>query len=161
MSKALNILMYECARTVTKVTKTITIKAPIEEVFKRVEDPNGLPLYVPAVTNVSDVRRSEKGIGDTFRATYSLLGVHFDEDFTFTEYKKGARITARFDGSMSGTMGITLEPTGSATKATLEYDWKMPAGVLGKLANTLVANRINEKNAERLLENLKIVCESR
>ncbi len=145
----------------TKVTKTVTIKSTIEEVFKRIEDPNTLPVYVPSVTNVSDVRRTDKHVGDTFRVSHSLLGAQFDEDFTFTEYRKGAMITARFAGTMSGTMGITLEPQGSSTKTTLEYDWKMPLGVLGKLASSLAANRINEKNAERLLENLKIVCESK
>ena len=143
----------------SKVTKTISIDAPVEKVFLRCDDPNAMPLYVPSVTSVSDVRRSEKRIGDTFTVKYGMLGTHFDEDFTYTEYEKNRRIKARFEGAMEGSMGIALEPQGKSTKATLETEYEVSGGVIGKAVNKLLFERINEKNAERLLENLKLVCE--
>ena len=101
-----------------RLTESITIAAPVEKVFLRCDDPHAMPLYVPSVTSVSDVKRSEKRLGDTFRVTYGMLGSHFDEDFTYTEYERNKKIKASFDGAMKGTMGITLEPHGGSTKAT-------------------------------------------
>ena len=142
-----------------RLTESITIAAPVEKVFLRCDDPHAMPLYVPSVTSVSDVKRSDRRLGDTFRVTYGMLGTHFDEDFTYTEYERNKKIKASFDGAMKGTMGITLEPHGGSTKATLETEYEVSHGVLGKAANKLLFERVNEKNAARLLENLKIVCE--
>ena len=143
----------------SRLTDTITIAAPIERVFQRCDDPNAMPLYVPSVTSVSNIQRSEKRIGDTFRVTYGMLGAHFDQDFTYAEYERNRRIKAHFEGAMKGTMSITLEPQGKSTKATLEIEYEVSHGVLGKAANKLLFERVNEKNAARLLENLKMVCE--
>ncbi|TMI29313.1 SRPBCC family protein [Candidatus Bathyarchaeota archaeon] len=145
--------------TMTKVVKTILINAPISKVFEKCDNPNAMPLYVPSVTSVSNVQRSEKRIGDTFRATYGMMGAHFDEDFTYTEFERDKRIKAAFEGAMKGTMGITLVPQGNSTNATLESEYEVSGGILGKAVNKLLFERINDKNAERLLENLKMVCE--
>jgi hypothetical protein len=36
----------------------------------------------------------------------------------------------------------------------------MAGGVLGKAMNAVLVERMNEKNAKRMLENLKLVCET-
>jgi hypothetical protein len=36
----------------------------------------------------------------------------------------------------------------------------MPGGVLGKAIDALLMERMNEKNAERMLENIKMIVES-
>lgn len=143
----------------TKLVKTITIDAPIEKVFERCDNPNAMPVYVPNVTSVSNVQRSERRIGDTFRVTYGMMGAHFDEDFTYSEFERDKRIKATFDGAMKGSMGITLAPQGNSTKATFESEYEVSGGVLGKAVNKLLFERMNDKNAERMLENLKMVCE--
>ncbi len=143
----------------SRTTQTITIAAPVEKVFQRCDDPNAMPLYVPSVTSVSNVQRSAKRVGDTFRVTYGMFGAHFDEDFTYTEYEQDKKIKASFEGAMKGTMGITLEPQGSGTKATFDTEYQVSGGIFGKAVNKLLFERINEKNAGRMLENLKLVCE--
>ncbi len=143
----------------TRIKRTIAIKAPVEKVFRACDNPSAFPLFVPSVTKVSNLHRTEKRLGDTFNATYALLGSHFDERFTYAEYESPNRITAKFEGGFNGSMGITLEPTDNGTKATLDYEYKMPAGVLGRAINKLLAERRVEKDSERLLENLKMVCE--
>src|SRR3989475_12113201 len=108
-----------------------------------------MPLYVPSVTSVSDVKRSEKRLGDTFRVTYGMLGSHFDEDFTYTEYERNKRIKATFDAPRKATMAITLDPHAGWTKATLDPDYEVSHGVLGKAPNKWLLERLNEKNSAR------------
>ena len=49
---------------------------------------------------------------------------------------------------------------GKSTHMTTAMEYEMAGGILGKAMNAVPVERINEKNAERLLENLKLVSEA-
>ncbi|HEV2027925.1 MAG TPA: SRPBCC family protein [Candidatus Dormibacteraeota bacterium] len=83
--------------------KTGTIDAPAEKVFDIVDDPENCPKYVPNVSQVVDVRRSDRRMGDSFRVIYKVLGTTFDEKFTTTDYRRPTRISSAFEGGMTGT----------------------------------------------------------
>jgi len=144
-----------------KLTKEIDVVAPPDKIYGTLNDPNTMPLFVPAVTNVSNVLKTEKRVGDTFRATYGLMGMHFDLTFTDTENAPAKKIARRFEGSMKGALAYTLEPHGNATRVKFDVDYEMAGGVLGKAMDKLLVERMNEKNAERMLENLKMIMETR
>lgn len=144
-----------------KITKTVIIKAPVDKIFKVFDDPNAIPLYVPAATNVGNVRQSENRIGDTFRITYGLMGMHFDLDFTNIGYEPQKKIVRRFEGGMKGTMTYTLQAEADETRATFDADYEISGGLLGKAIDKLLVERMNEKNAERMLENLKMMMETK
>jgi len=144
-----------------KMTKKIDVVAPPDRIYGTLNDPNAMPLFVPAVTNVSNVQKTDKRIGDTFRATYGLMGMHFDLTFTDTENAPAKRIARRFEGAMKGSLAYTLEPHGNSTQVKFDVDYTMSGGVLGKAMDKLLVERMNEKNAERMLENLKMMMETR
>ena len=141
------------------IHKTIDINVPAEKVFELLIDPKRFPEYAPGVASVEDIRQSEQHIGDSFRVTYSVLGLHFPMTFTATEYEQPTRLSTRFEGSMKGTWTWLLEPRGNSTHITAALEYEMTGGILGKAINTVLVERMNEKNAERLLENLKLVSE--
>lgn len=144
-----------------KITKTAVINAPPEKVFKTLDDPNQIPTIVPAVTHVSDVALSPGRVGDTFRVTYGLMGMHFDLNFTNVANEPPRKIVREFDGGMSGRLSYTVEPEGDMSKVTFDVEYQMSGGVLGKAINRLLVERMNEKNAERMLENLKMTLETK
>ena len=45
------------------------------------------------------------------------------------------------------------------TRLSVEFDYEMPGGGLGKIAERLVVERMNDKNAETSLKNLKALFE--
>jgi len=143
-----------------RITKTVEVEAPAEKVFEMLDNPENFPVYVPNVTKVSNIHRSEKRLGDTFDVVYSMMGLDFPEKFTYSEYAKPKRLAARYEGRMTGSMGITLQPKGGKTLATLDVDYEIRPGPLGKLANKLLFERMNEKSADRMLENIKLVIET-
>ena len=146
-------------RSMPKITKTVEVAAPMEKVFEMLDDPENFPVYVPNVTKVSNIRRSDKRLGDTFDVVYSMMGMDFNEKFTYSEYAKPKRLAARYEGRMTGSFGITLQPKGGKTIATLDVSYEVRPGPLGKIANKLLFERMNEKSAERMLENIKLVVE--
>ncbi len=142
------------------ITKTIDINAPVEKVFEILTDPKRVPEFAPGVTSVEDIRQSEQHIGDSFKATYAVLGLHFPMTFTATEYEQPTKLSNRFEGGMKGTWTWILEPRGNGTHLTTAMEYEMAGGFLGKAINSVLVERMNEKNAERLLENLKLVSEA-
>ncbi len=142
------------------IHKSIDIDAPAERVFAMLTDPRRLPEYAPGLISVENIRQTEQHIGDSFRATYSVLGLHFPMTFTATEYEQPTKLTTRFEGGMKGTWTWLLEPRGTSTHLTTTMEYEMAGGALGKAMNAVLVERMNEKNAERLLENLKLVSEA-
>ncbi len=142
------------------IHKSIDIDAPAERVFEMLTDPRRLPEFAPGLVSVEDIRQTEQHIGDSFRATYSVLGMHFPMTFTATEYEHPTKLTSRFEWGMKGTWTWRLSSRGQSTHLTTAMEYEMAGGILGKAMNAVLVERMNEKNAERLLENLKLVSEA-
>ncbi len=142
------------------IHKSIDIDAPAERVFEVLTDPKRLPEYAPGLVSVEDIQQTEQHLGDSFRATYAVLGLHFPMIFTATEYEQPTRLTTRFEGGMKGTWTWMLVPREKRTHLTTVMEYEMAGGILGKAMNAVLVERMNEKNAERLLENLKLVSEA-
>src|SRR5207245_45408 len=98
--------------TITNITKSVEVGAPVEKVFEMLDNPENFPVYVPNVTKVSNIRRSEKRLGDTFDVVYSMMGMEFPETFTYSEYAKPKRLAARYEGMMPEWTCMTMEPNG-------------------------------------------------
>jgi len=139
----------------SEIRKTVIIDATAAELFAIVDDPTNFPKYVPNVTGVEDVSSSTGRIGDTFRVIYKVLGVSFDEKFTTTEYEHAKRITSAFKGGMTGTFRWTFEPHGEQCKVSVQIDYGVAGGVIGKAADLMMLERANAKSIEGMLENLR------
>ena len=138
----------------SEIRKSLTIDATPEELYAIVDDPAQFPKYVPNVTEVVDVHRTERRIGDSFRVIYKVLGVTFDEKFTTTEYEHAKCLTSSFKGGMSGTFRWTFEPQGAGCKVSVHISYEVAGGVLGKAADSAVLERANAKSIEGMLSNL-------
>src|SRR2546425_10428585 len=108
------------------------------------DNPENFPVYVPNVTKVSNIRRSDQRLGDPFAVVYSMMGMDFNETFTYSEYAKPKRLAAGYDGRMTGSMGITLDPKGGTTLASLDVNYEVRPGPVGKIANKLLFERMTE-----------------
>jgi ribosome-associated toxin RatA of RatAB toxin-antitoxin module len=139
----------------SEIRKSVIIDATAAELFAIVDDPTNFPKYVPNVTGVEDVTSSKGRIGDTFRVIYKVLGVSFDEKFTTSEYEHAKRVTSAFKGGMTGTFRWEFEPHGEQCKVSVQIDYEVAGGVLGKAADLMMLERANAKSIEGMLENLR------
>jgi uncharacterized membrane protein len=62
---------------------------------------------------------------------------------------------------LSGRARWELTPEGDGTRLTTTFDYVLPGGVLGKLADALVVKRMNGKSLEQALNNFKALVERR
>ena len=142
-----------------RLSRIAVVNAPVEKVFNVLDDSNALPYLYNCVCSVSDVRRTGDRVGDTFRGTFSVVGLQFDVVFTRTEHAPPLKVVDRFEGAMNGFMAFTLEPRSQGTQVSLQVDYEISRGLLGRIVDKLLFTQVAEKNAERMLENLAITAE--
>ena len=138
----------------SEIHKSLTIDAPAEKLFDIVDDEQRYPSYVPNVTGVEDITRSAGRVGDSVRIIYKVLGITFDEKFTITEHARPRRISSTFEGGMKGTFNWRFEPQGDQTKVSVDVNYQLAGGAVGKAIDAVLLQRTNERTVEQMLTNL-------
>ena len=91
--------------------------------------------------------------------TYKSGGAKFDITQTVLERIEGQSAKYKMEGMITGTNSWVFTPEGDGTRVTATFDYEMPGGVLGKLADKMIVERMNTENLEKSLENLKRLVE--
>jgi uncharacterized membrane protein len=78
---------------------------------------------------------------------------------TVLDYQPSKLQLLQIDGMMSGRARWELTPEGDGTRLTTTFDYALPGGVFGKLADALLVKRINGKSLEEGLNNFKALVE--
>jgi uncharacterized protein YndB with AHSA1/START domain len=141
-----------------KVEKTITIDAPVEEIFEYISEPTKLPEIWPSMVEAKDVQRLPNG-GTKFRWVYKMAGVRFEGISEDTEVVPNQRAVSKTKGGIESTITWTFRPEAGGTEVTFESEYTVPVPVLGKVAEAFIV-RANEREAELILANLKARMEA-
>jgi uncharacterized membrane protein len=78
---------------------------------------------------------------------------------TVLDYQPGKLQLLQMDGMLSGRARWELTPEGDGTHLTTTFDYTLPGGVFGKIADALVVKRMNAKSLEEALHNFKALVE--
>ena len=141
-----------------RIKKTITINAPVEEVFGYVEEPANVPEYWPSVIEVKDVEPLPNG-GTKYRWVYKMAGVRFEGSSEAMEYVPNQRTVTDNKGGVPGTITWTYEPEDGGTKVTFEAEYTVNVPLLRRLAESFLV-KVNEQEAETVLANVKAKMEA-
>jgi uncharacterized membrane protein len=141
-----------------KVTKIITINAPVEKVFDYMSDPNHMLEFWPSLIEVKDVRPSSVG-GKNFAWVYKMAGIRFHGASEAIEYVANQRMVVKSTKGINTRFVWTYELQNGGTKLTFEVEYTIPVPLLGKLAENFIV-KMNEREAETMLENLKARMET-
>ena len=142
------------------IEKSGIVDAPVEAVFDYMEDPMNVPEFAPGVERVEVLRRTDERVGDSFRLVYSVIGIDFPITFAVTESERPHTLVSRMEGAMTGEFRWQLEDADGGTEVRLRIDYQVKGGAVGRAFDTLLLERMNEKNAERMVGNLKLRAES-
>jgi uncharacterized membrane protein len=78
---------------------------------------------------------------------------------TVLDYQPGKLQLFQMDGMLSGRARWELAPEGDGTRLTTTFDYALPGGVFGKIADALIVKRLNAKSLEEGLHNFKELVE--
>lgn len=150
----------------TKVTKSIDIKAPVENVF----------TYFARPEHVSDQIKSDAvgmavvpmdikegmGVGTTFRVIGNFNGKRLEWDCETTEFDRNHRISAKqIDGPFKNwRIANEFQSLGpNATRVTMTVDYEMPFGPLGTIMDKAKFAKSAERGMETALYNVRGLLE--
>ena len=137
--------------------KTIVINASPEKVFVRFDNPANMLEDNSSIVDVTDI--TGEGVGRSFKMVYKMVGIKFPQTCTYIEYVKNERIASKFEGGITGTFGLHLEPHNGSTKLSIVINYAIPIPLVGKIAESLLAKR-NEREWDVVLANAKDAIEA-
>jgi uncharacterized membrane protein len=141
------------------VDKSIEINAPVEKVFGYIRNVATMPEIWPSLEEVTNVQALPNG-GHSYDWQYKMAGLRFhghSEDELVEDRK---RIVERGTGGIESRISWAFEQlTPDTTRVTSHIEYTVPIPVIGRLAESMV-HRMNEREAEVLLANLKIRMEA-
>lgn len=136
------------------IHKTVEIRAPVAQVFSYLAQPEHLPEIWPNLVEVSQVEHTADG-GHRFGWIYKMAGLRLHGHSSTVAIEPNHRLVDRSDKGLPNTFTWTYEPRDGATHLTLDVEYEAPF----RLAEP-VLRRINERDADALLANLKAKMEA-
>lgn len=140
-----------------KLTRSVTIDAPVEEVFDFALDIGKVWIW-PDVA-LREIVRTPDGVGSSARMYSHVLGIHVEGVITYTEVVRPERIVATVGfGPEHPTWVFTFEPAEGGTKFTVEGEWHVNVPGVGKPIEGLIV-REHVDGLERMLAGIKAAVE--
>lgn len=137
-----------------------TIDTPREKVFEFLVNPYQIPLILPGLIENTDIPQLPLKVGDAFTYRYQVVGVEFTGKWIVTELDEPAHYGARTEGGGDTRWRYELTDRDGGTHVSLTVDYEPPKSVVDKVS-TAVFQRINQKDGESLMDNLKTILELR
>lgn len=137
----------------SKLSRSIHIKAPVEKVYNFLIEPNSLPEVWPSMVEVSNVHRDPGGL-HKFSWKYKMAGIIFDGKTEVVKVVPNQRVISESTGGISSKFDWTYHAEDNETTLEVVVEYTIPIPVLGKFAEAIVV-KLNEREADTLLANIK------
>jgi uncharacterized protein YndB with AHSA1/START domain len=140
------------------VQRNVQIKASPQETMALLSDASRWPDWYPGMTQISITAPfPEEGGKVVFKVRSAGISMPITE--TVLEYQPGKLQVFRMEGLLSGRARWELIPEGDGTRLTTTFEYTLPGGVFGKIADSLIVERMNAKSLEQGLQNFKALVE--
>jgi uncharacterized protein YndB with AHSA1/START domain len=142
-----------------KLTRSVTVDAPVEEVFDFGLDLARLWSSWPDVA-VRDVDQKPEGVGSSLRMYGHFVGIHVEGTVEYTEVVRPRRIVATVGfGREHPTWAFTFDPVDGGTRLTAEGEWHVNVPGVGRPIEGLIAKE-HEEALEAMLTKIKAQVEA-
>jgi carbon monoxide dehydrogenase subunit G len=140
------------------VKRKIQIEASPQKTMDLLSDASRWPDWYPGMTDISIAAPfPEEGGKVTFKVKSAGVSMPITE--TVLDYRPGRLQLFEMEGTLSGRARWEVDPEGDGTCLTTTFDYGLPGGVLGKIADALFVQRLNAKSLEQGLNNFKALVE--
>lgn len=146
----------------THIHKQAVIDAPLDKVYPFARNPEHWNEWWVGLSAAEEIRGKGEA-GTTTRHHYKMAGINFPVTNTVIEDSFGPKLAVwkgRFDGPIAGEHRWTYTAQGDRTEVVLDLDYTPPGKALGRLADRLIVERLEEKAMDHTIDNLKLLCEA-
>ena len=140
------------------VQRNVQITASPQETMVLLDDASRWPDWYPGMTDL-DITAPFPAVGGKVAFKVKSAGISMPITETVLDYQPGKLQLFEMDGMLSGRARWELTPEGDGTRLTTTFDYALPGGVFGKIANALIVKRINAKSLEEALRNFRALVD--
>jgi len=144
----------------TKLERSIVIKGTTADIEAIANDVSRMPEWYAGIETAT-VEGVFPQAGSKVTMTYKAAGLTFEMSQTSLAYEHGKGGKYKLEGMISGKYEEILEPLEGGTRWTMKFDYEMPGGGVGKLVDRLFVEKMNAKNLEESLKNMKALVEEK
>jgi len=137
------------------IDKTVIVNVPIEQVHAFLNDIKQFPEWYAGIDEVHPEPGFPTEVGSTSKFTYSVLNTSMEGELTITKNVPLEERHIKMDGMITGHQKWTFTSEGGSTRVHMYSEYQMSAGLLGKIVDKLVVERLNDKYAEESLAAMK------
>lgn len=144
------------------IRKSILVQAPLDEVYELARDPRRWNTWWVGLGEPEEVNGNGEA-GTIVKHHYTMAGVTFAVTSRVIEDKRTAKEAhwkGDIEGPLSGTHEWTYKAKGDKTEVDMMIDYTVPGKALGRIADRLLVEKLQEKAIETTLENLRLLCEA-
>lgn len=135
------------------LTRSITVKAPVETVFDYVLDIR--KFWVWPDMALADVVQTPDGVGSSARIWTHFLAFHMEGGLEYTEVVRPERIKAEVGFAVEHpTWVFTFKPVDGGTKLTAQGEWHVGLPVVGNTFERLMVKE-HEGFLDKVLARVK------
>jgi uncharacterized protein YndB with AHSA1/START domain len=140
------------------VRRTVQIKASPQETMALLNDASRWPEWYPGMAELNVTAPfPEEGGKVAFKVKSAGISMPITE--TVLDYEPDKLQLLQMEGMLSGRARWELIPEGDGTRLTTTFDYALPGGVFGKIADALIVERMNGKGLDEALHNFKALVE--
>ena len=143
----------------SNITRKIAIAAPLDRVFTFVTSPENWTKYVTSLVDVRDVSSQTVEKGTTFTWKYRMLGMDFGGKGTVTENVKNEKFGMKMEGGFPITEHYGFKKVDGGTELTVEVIYETQSKILQTVSKSGLVEKLNQKEADAVLEKVKMFCE--
>ncbi len=142
-----------------RVRKSIDIDASPENVFNYATNMTTQPEWIKFLEEIDITAGDGQSKGTTDRCVIKLGPRAQTVEAIWSEYDPPRSFARKSTGGMAMEGRMTFAPQGSGTLVEWTIGYQPPAGMLGKVVDSLFLNRVFQNEVEESLESLKAQLE--
>jgi carbon monoxide dehydrogenase subunit G len=140
------------------VQRSVQINASPQQTMELLSDASRWPDWYPGMTGIDIAAPFPEEEGKVaFKVKSGGMSMPITE--TVLDYQPGRLQLLQMEGMLSGRARWELTPEGDRTRLTTTFDYALPGGAFGKIADALIVKRMNAKSLEEALHNFKALVE--
>lgn len=144
------------------INDTIIIEAPVDEVHRVADDPSHWSSWFVGLGDATKIE-GDGGPGTTVEHPYLLAGIAFPVTTHVLENEErpdgSFHWKSDFEGPLHGWQAWDYLPVENGTEVRMEVEYTVPGKALGKIADRLVIEKMQERASHETLERLKLLIE--
>ena len=142
-----------------KVTRKFNVKRKPEAVIDYIADVENHPAFIPPLKSVANIAGDPKRKGTHWDWTFVMAGVEIKGKAETADYQAGKRYSFKTTG-IDSTFIYTVEAADGGSRVTADVVYEVPQGVLAKIADKAVVERMNERDADKAAQSLKTILDT-